>query len=123
MPAVADAQLHRVARSRRRCTSVYGGTERIGGTAISGREWLEHPGSVGRPASGAKIRILDPETGEELPTGEVGEIYMMPSGGPGSTYRYVGAEARATATAGSRWATWAGSTPTATSTSRIAAAT
>jgi bile acid-coenzyme A ligase len=75
---------------------LYGGPERIGGTAISGREWLAHPGSVGRPASGAKIRILDPETGEELPAGEVGEIYMMPSGGPGSTYRYVGAQARAT---------------------------
>jgi bile acid-coenzyme A ligase len=75
---------------------VYGGSERIGGTFISGREWLEHPGSVGRPTAGAKIRILDPETGEDLPSGEIGEIYMMPVGGPGSTYRYVGAESRAT---------------------------
>jgi bile acid-coenzyme A ligase len=75
---------------------VYGGTERLGGTFISGREWLEHPGSVGRPTRATRIRILDPETGQDLPTGEVGEIYMLPSGGPGSTYRYVGAEARAT---------------------------
>ncbi len=75
---------------------VFGGTERIGGTFITGREWLEHPGSVGRPTRATKIRILDPETGEDLPTGEIGEIYMMPVGGQGSTYRYVGAEARAT---------------------------
>ncbi|MCE2391419.1 MAG: AMP-binding protein, partial [Proteobacteria bacterium] len=27
----------------------YGASERIGGTLINGREWLEHPGSVGRP--------------------------------------------------------------------------
>jgi bile acid-coenzyme A ligase len=73
---------------------LYGGTERIGGTAISGHEWLEHPGSVGRPMSFTKIRILDPETGDELGPGEVGEIYMMPTGGQGSTYRYIGAKAR-----------------------------
>jgi bile acid-coenzyme A ligase len=75
---------------------VYGGSERIGGTLITGHEWLEHPGSVGRPMAGAKIRILDPETGEDLPTGEIGEIYMMPTGGQGSTYRYVGADSRTT---------------------------
>jgi len=75
---------------------VYGGSERIGGTLITGREWLEHPGSVGRPMRGAKIRILDPETGKDLPTGEIGEIYMMPTGGQGSTYRYVGANSPAT---------------------------
>jgi bile acid-coenzyme A ligase len=75
---------------------VYGGTERIGGTVISGREWLAHPGSVGRPTRATQIRILHPETGEDLPSGEVGEIYMLPAGGPGSTYRYRGASPRAT---------------------------
>lgn len=74
---------------------LYGGTERIGGTFISGHEWLEHPGSVGRPTRFTKIRILDPDSGVELATGEVGEIYMMPIGGQGSTYRYLGAKARA----------------------------
>ena len=74
---------------------VYGGTERIGGTFISGREWLAHPGSVGRPTGDRKLRILDAE-GAECPPGQVGEIYMMPPGGRGSTYRYVGAEASAT---------------------------
>lgn len=76
---------------------VYGGSERLGGTFITGREWLAHPGSVGRPTKAAGLRILDPETGRDVPTGQVGEIYMMPRGGPGSTYRYVGASARATA--------------------------
>ncbi len=75
---------------------VFGGSERIGGTFITGREWLEHPGSVGRPTPATEMRILDPETGEPTPVGAVGEIYMRPLAGPGSTYRYVGSEARAT---------------------------
>jgi bile acid-coenzyme A ligase len=78
-----------------RIWEAYGGTERIGGTLITGSEWLEHPGSVGRPTGGRRVRILD-ESGRELPTGEVGEVYFLPPGGRGSTYRYVGAEARAT---------------------------
>ncbi len=74
----------------------FGPSERIGGTFITGHEWLEHPGSVGRPSVGSRIRILDPETGKEQPPGVLGEIYMMPAGGAGSTYRYLGAEARRT---------------------------
>ncbi len=73
----------------------YGGSERIAGTLISGTEWLEHRGSVGRPSGDRKVRILDPE-GKECPPGTVGEVYMMPPGGRGSTYRYIGAEATAT---------------------------
>ena len=78
-----------------RVFEAYGGTERIGGTLISGAEWLAHPGSVGRPTGDRKIRILGPDGGD-LPEGEVGEVYMMPPGGQGSTYRYIGAESRAT---------------------------
>ena len=78
-----------------RVWEAYGGSERIGGTAISGTEWLERPGSVGRPTGGGRVRILDPE-GRDLPPGEVGEVYFRPPGGPGSTYRYVGAEGRVT---------------------------
>ena len=37
---------------------VYGSTEGIGATMIRGDEWLEHPGSVGRPVS-CELRILD----------------------------------------------------------------
>lgn len=74
-----------------RICELYGGTESQSVTWITGREWLEHRGSVGRPITG-RMRVLDPE-GHELPPGETGEIYMMPDGGPGSTYHYIGDEA------------------------------
>jgi bile acid-coenzyme A ligase len=69
----------------------YGGTERSGGTLISGTDWLAHPGSVGRPTLGRRIRIQRPD-GSECAPREVGEVFMMPPGGRGSTYRYIGAE-------------------------------
>jgi bile acid-coenzyme A ligase len=80
-----------------RILEVYGGTEQYGSTGITGRESLDHPGSVGRPMGGSAVRILDPETGEDLPPGAekgIGEVYFMAAGGPGSTYRYLGAEAK-----------------------------
>jgi bile acid-coenzyme A ligase len=57
----------------------YGGTEQIGSLFIRGDEWLEHPGSVGRPIL-CDVRIIDPE-GNELPPGEIGEIYLRHRGG------------------------------------------
>jgi bile acid-coenzyme A ligase len=72
---------------------VYGGTERIGATTIGGAEWLEHPGSVGKARPGQEIVILS-EDGTPLPPGEIGEIYFRKEGGLGSTYRYIGADAR-----------------------------
>ena len=73
----------------------FGPSERTGGTFITGTEWLAHPGSVGKSSAGAKLKILD-DHGRELLPGEMGEIYMLPPGGPGSTYHYVGASARLT---------------------------
>ena len=67
----------------------YGGSERIAGTMISGTQWLAHPGSVGKPTAGRRVRILD-EQGKDCPPGVTGEVFMMPPGGQGSTYRYVG---------------------------------
>jgi bile acid-coenzyme A ligase len=78
-----------------RIFEAYGGSERIAGTMISGAEWLAHPGSVGRPTGGRRIRILD-EQGRGCAPGEVGLVYMMPPGGRGTTYRYIGAEPSAT---------------------------
>lgn len=60
----------------------YGGTEGNGLTMITSREWLDHPGSVGRPFLG-QVHILD-DAGQELPPGEVGTIWF--SGGPGFAY-------------------------------------
>jgi bile acid-coenzyme A ligase len=76
-----------------RVLEVYAGTESQGVTVITGREWLERPGSVGRPALGSAFRILD-EEGRDVPPGTVGEVFMMPAGGQGSTYTYRGAEPR-----------------------------
>jgi bile acid-coenzyme A ligase len=76
-----------------RVVEVYAGTESQGVTVIGGREWLERPGSVGRPVLGSRFRVLD-EHGQDVPVGQVGEVFMMPAGGPGSTYRYRGAEPR-----------------------------
>lgn len=60
----------------------YGGTERNGLTHIDSREWLEHPGSVGRPVYGS-VHILD-EAGRELPPGATGGVYF--EGGPDFEY-------------------------------------
>jgi len=73
---------------------LYGGTEGQGGTVITGREWLEHRGSVGKPNASCEMKIVD-EDGNEVSTGEIGEVYMRPLTGQGSTYKYIGAEPKA----------------------------
>jgi bile acid-coenzyme A ligase len=77
----------------RRIHELYAGTEGQATTWIRGDEWLEHPGSVGRPAGGASMRALDPD-GAVLAPGAVGEIYLRPPEGAPRAYRYVGASAR-----------------------------
>ena len=52
----------------------YSSSEGAGFTMIGPEEWLAHPGSVGRAASGT-IHILD-EDGRELPPGEVGTVWV-----------------------------------------------
>jgi long-chain acyl-CoA synthetase len=46
-----------------------------GGTYIESPEWLARPGSVGRPAPGVRLSIVDSE-GRDLPQGETGTIYF-----------------------------------------------
>jgi bile acid-coenzyme A ligase len=75
-----------------RLMEIYGGTESIAVTMISGSEWLQHRGSVGRPVIG-DMKVFDSE-GNELPPGEIGEIYMKPPEGAPAPYEYVGAESR-----------------------------
>lgn len=72
---------------------LYGGTEGLASTTISGPEWLKHRGSVGRVALGGIMKAFAPD-GTELPTGETGEIYMKREPGLPASYRYVGATAR-----------------------------
>ncbi|CAN7714429.1 AMP-binding protein [Bradyrhizobium sp. LjRoot220] len=74
-----------------RIYELYGGTEAQGATIISGVEWLEHKGSVGKIGETARLRIIG-EDGNEVATGETGEIYFLPNDGAGCTYHYLGAE-------------------------------
>lgn len=60
----------------------YAGSEAVGFTLISSPEWLQHPGSVGKPAAGC-VHILD-EAGDELPTGETGQVWFEAT----STFEY-----------------------------------
>jgi len=73
---------------------LYGGTEGQGTTIIQGTEWIDHRGSVGRPIETCEMKIVG-EDGQTLPPGEVGEVFMRPHAGAGTTYRYIGAEAKA----------------------------
>jgi bile acid-coenzyme A ligase len=70
---------------------IYGGAENNGLTFISGAESLVKKGSVGRPMPGYRVQILD-EALRPVPAGAVGSIFMRPDAGPGTTYRYLGAE-------------------------------
>jgi bile acid-coenzyme A ligase len=70
-----------------RVAEVYSGTESNGLTMITGREWVERPGSVGRAAGGSSVRILRPD-GTIAGQDEIGRIeFTRP--GP-ATYRYLG---------------------------------
>jgi bile acid-coenzyme A ligase len=74
-----------------RIFELYGGTEGQASTVITGQEWLDHRGSVGRPAPGT-VCILDPD-GNEVPANEMGEVWLR-SLRDTPTYRYLGAEPR-----------------------------
>eukprot|EP00427_Karlodinium_veneficum_P035813 CAMPEP_0169279572 /NCGR_PEP_ID=MMETSP1016-20121227/55062_1 /TAXON_ID=342587 /ORGANISM="Karlodinium micrum, Strain CCMP2283" /LENGTH=137 /DNA_ID=CAMNT_0009367673 /DNA_START=41 /DNA_END=451 /DNA_ORIENTATION=- len=73
----------------------YGPTEATACTMIRGDEWMMRPkieglNLVGKPLYG-EIRILDPETKEELPPGTMGEVWMRHHERR-ITYYYRGAE-------------------------------
>jgi len=71
---------------------LYGGSESQAGTVITGGEWLEHRGSVGRVSWG-EIKIVD-ANGNILPPGEVGDIYLRETEGAPRAYAYRGARAQ-----------------------------
>lgn len=71
----------------------YGSSETGVITLLSSKEWLERPGTVGRPALSGEIRIYD-EAGNRLPPKVIGDIYLKMHGSPDFTY-HGNAEARA----------------------------
>jgi long-chain acyl-CoA synthetase len=66
-------------RFRRRisATNGYGLTETTSAVVMnSGEEYFRHPDSVGRLVPGADLRVVDPETGRDLPAGSIGELWF-----------------------------------------------
>jgi bile acid-coenzyme A ligase len=63
----------------------YGASESFGIVVSRGDQWLAHPGSLGRGMTGTEIRVLS-ESGESLPPGEIGGIYLRTPTGPLATY-------------------------------------
>ncbi len=63
----------------------YGATELGPITRVSAAEWLNKPGTLGRPVPGAEIRIYSPD-GRRLGAGEPGEIYARNVNYPDFTY-------------------------------------
>ena len=75
-----------------RILELYGGTEAQAITFITGDEWVARRGSVGRVLLGEMV-VLD-ASGNELPPGEIGEIWMRRGPDEPPAYRYVGAQPR-----------------------------
>ncbi|MES2684253.1 MAG: AMP-binding protein [Pseudomonadota bacterium] len=72
-----------------RVMEMWSSTEVNGATTIRGDEWLQKPGSVGKPWN-TEIRILDAER-RPLAAGEVGEVFSRFAGGPPQAI-YIGAK-------------------------------
>lgn len=63
----------------------YGASEGFGIVTCRGDQWLEHPGTLGLGMGPTEVRVLGPDR-EELPPGEVGEIYLRTPSGPLASY-------------------------------------
>ncbi|RYM01531.1 o-succinylbenzoate--CoA ligase [Sphingobium indicum] len=75
----------------------YGSTEMGPLTFCTAQEWLENPGSVGKPLPGVTIEIRD-EAGRLCPAGVPGDVILVESGQPDFTYHGDDAKRRALAT-------------------------
>lgn len=51
----------------------YGSTETGGVVFCTSQEWLDHPGTVGKPIPGADVKVIDAQ-GNAVPAGEIGEV-------------------------------------------------
>ncbi len=96
----------------------YGLTETTSAVVTNvGAEFVARPDSVGRPNLTADVKIVDPDD-REVDEGDVGEICMRsPQVVTGYWNDEAGDRGSRSSTVGSTPATWATSTPTATSTS------
>jgi fatty-acyl-CoA synthase len=71
--------------------NIYGSTETYGNCCVTPAGWplARRMASQGPPLPGARLRIADPQTGAELPAGEIGAVEVAGSATPG----YAGASA------------------------------
>jgi bile acid-coenzyme A ligase len=76
-----------------RVWELYGGTEGMMATIITGQQWLDHPGSVGLPLGG-ELQIRDAD-GNELGPDQTGHVWMRSADHSKPTYEYLGAESHA----------------------------
>ena len=73
----------------------YGSTEVGPVTFLTAEEWLEHPGSVGKPMEGAEVRVID-DSGRSRAVREPGEVVAGATSGSGDfTYHRDEAKRRA----------------------------
>lgn len=68
--------------------AAFGSSENAGACFVRGDEWLQRPGTVGRPVN-TELRIRD-ENGRELPSGEVGMIHVRRPGQTSPVFTYLG---------------------------------
>jgi len=66
-------------------TEYYGATESGFLTVIQGSEWLERPGSLGRPLASSELLIVGAD-GEPCAPGQVGQIYFRSRSGADFSY-------------------------------------
>jgi long-chain acyl-CoA synthetase len=66
----------------------YGSTESGAVTVVDSHEWLERPGTVGRPVKGGAVRIYD-DAGMLLKPGQIGEVYTRLEFLPEFTYHQL----------------------------------
>lgn len=61
--------------------NAYGLTESSGLiSAVWGRDYLSHPDSVGNPLPGVDVKVVDPDSGEVVAIGRIGEIWVRSAG-------------------------------------------
>jgi len=68
----------------------YGSSEGTGPVVCTSEQWMERPGTVGRPNQNLEISVVG-ESGDELPSGEIGTLYFRRADGAPS---YHGDEAK-----------------------------
>ena len=70
---------------------IFGSTELVGTLLARGDEWVARPGTIGRPALGTELRLLD-EHRREVAVGEIGEMFMRTGGLTTPAFDYLGSD-------------------------------